>query len=136
MIYNNDLDNVAAAPHSKRERGNFIMILKVLELEDSWRFLNNNAKQFTWFRNAPQAARRLDYTLCDINVAQHLTNSEIIEYPCTDHKAVKSEIQMDKVPRGPLRWHFNSLHLKDKTFLTITKLHYNINTRRFLHASR
>ena len=61
--------------------------------------------------------RRLDCILCDINATQHLTNSEIIEYPCTDHKAVIAEIQMDKFPRGPPRWHFNSLHLKDKTFL-------------------
>ena len=41
--------------------------------------LNNNAKEFKWFRNAPYAARRLAFILCDINVAQHLTNSEIIE---------------------------------------------------------
>ena len=136
MIYNNDLDNDAAAPHSNKEGVNFLIILKVLELEDTWRFLNNNGKQFTWFRNAPHAARRLDYILIDINVAQHLTNSEIIEYSCTDHKPVMTEIQMDKFPRGPLRWHFNSLHLKDKTFLDQIKLNYNINTRRFLHASR
>ena len=28
-----------------------------------------------------------------------------------------TEIQMDKFPRGPPRWHFNSLHLKDETIL-------------------
>ena len=87
MIYNNNLDNIAGAPHSNREGGNFLNFLKVLELGDSWRFLNDNAKEFTWFRNAPLAARRLDYILCAINVAQHLTNSEIIEYPCTDHRS-------------------------------------------------
>ena len=59
MIYNNDLDNIARAPHSNREGGNFLNILKVFELEDSSRFLNNNVKEFTWSRNAPYAARRL-----------------------------------------------------------------------------
>ena len=117
MVYKNNIDNIAGAPHSNREGGNFLNFLKVLKLEDSWRFSNNNAKEFTWSGNAPYAARRLDYILCAINVAQHLTNSEIIEYPCTDHKAVMTEMQMDKFPRGPPRWHFNSLHLKDKTFL-------------------
>ena len=28
-----------------------------------------------------------------------------------------TEIQIDKFPRDPPRWHFNSLHLKDKTIL-------------------
>ena len=117
MIYNNDLENIAGAPHSNREGGNFLNFPKVLKLEDSWRFLNNNTKEFMWSRNAPYAARRLDYIICGVNVAEHLTNSEIIEYPRTEYKAVMAEIQMDTFPRGPPRWHFNLLHLKDKTFL-------------------
>ena len=117
MIYDNEMDIIAGAPHSKREAESFSNFLKLSELEDTWRIMNGNHREFTWCRNTPYTARRLDYIFCDTNMSQHLITSDIKDFACTDHRAVMTNIHADNFPRGPSRWHFNSSHLRDKIFI-------------------
>ena len=79
--------------------------------------MNGNHREFTWSRNTPFTARRLDYIFCDTNMSQHLITSDIKDFACTDHRAVMTNIHADNFPRGPSRWHFNSSHLRDKIFI-------------------
>ena len=117
MIYDNEMDIIAGAPHSKREAESFSNFLKLSELEDTCRIMNGNHREFTWSRNTPYTARRLDYIFCDTNMSQHLITSDIKDFACTDHRAVMTNIHADNYPRGPSRWHFNSWHLRDKIFI-------------------
>ena len=111
MIYDNEMDIIAGAQYSKREAESFSNFLKLSELEDTWRIMNGNHREFTWSRNTPYTARRLDHILfCDTNMSQHLITSNIKDFACTNHRAVMTNIHEDTFPRGPSRWHFNSSH--------------------------
>ena len=106
MIYDNEMDIIAGAPHSKREAESFSNFLKLSELEDTWRIMNGNHREFTWSRNTPYTARRLDYIFCDTNMSQHLITSDIKDFACTDHRAVMTNIHADNFSQRSLKMTF------------------------------
>ena len=116
-VLNNSLDIISGAPHDIGEIDLFASFLSQFNLIDVWRNINKNIKDFTWFRNNPFIARRLDYFIC--NKSTFLKTSKInhIYMSCSDHKAILLEIKTEQFKRGPGIWKFNDSLLNDEFFL-------------------
>ena len=91
----------------------------ILDLDDVWRTLHPEEKQFTWRTCDLKIKCRLDYCL----IARHLLlNSpvqkcEIKHAAHCDHSSVTMELQINvKYPRGLGFWKFNSPLLEDDEY--------------------
>ena len=74
MVQNNSLDINEGDPHGQKGTETFVNIIKSWDLQDTWRKINGNNKDFTWSRKIPFTARRLDYIFCDfISSLQNLS---------------------------------------------------------------
>ena len=116
-VLNNSLDIIAGAPHDIGEIDLFVSFLSHFDLIDIWRSFNKNAKDFTWFRNNPFIARRLDYFICNKATFLKTTKVNHIYMSCSDHKAIFLEIKTEQFKRGPGIWKFNDDLLNDKCYL-------------------
>ncbi|KAK7486284.1 hypothetical protein BaRGS_00022454 [Batillaria attramentaria] len=62
-VLSNDSDIVSGNPHNKQEVERFRQVVEDNNLCDVWRCMNGDTKEYTWSRNKPPTARRLDYCL-------------------------------------------------------------------------
>lgn len=76
-------------------------------------------KQFTWKRQHPYIARRLDYLLCnDIATGKCLdTQCQIVHFAKSDHDVVLVEIEPCPYSNGPGYWKMNNNLLKDPAYV-------------------
>ena len=65
MVQNNSLGIIEGYPHGQKETEAFVNIIKVWDLQDTWRKVNGDNTDFTWSKKNPFIARRLDYIFCD-----------------------------------------------------------------------
>ena len=56
----NELDIVTGEKHSGREVEALNTLTVELDLHDCWRIKHGNEREYTWSRNQPFTARRLD----------------------------------------------------------------------------
>ena len=87
-----------------------------LDLEDVWRKLHPNKKQFTSRTSDQKIKCRLDYWLTSKQLLQQslARNCEINFAPHCDHSSVCMEIEKKvRQPRGPGFWKFNSSLLEN-----------------------
>ena len=116
-VINNALDNISGAPHDAGETDLFKTFINNFDLCDTWRMFNPKTKDFTWHRQNPFIARRLDYVLCtNFNLPQ-IINVEHTYIPCSDHKAVVLKLKTEQFNRGPGIWKFNNSLLNDGLFI-------------------
>ena len=120
-VMSNELDIIAGRPHSVEDVNSLNKIVNSLSLTDVWRVFHEREKAFTWCRNNPFIARRLDYCFVCKQILQLSVNCEIVAVPNTDHKAVTIEISDTQFVRGPGYWRFNNSHLNDTSFTTQMK---------------
>ncbi|WP_419615349.1 endonuclease/exonuclease/phosphatase family protein, partial [Thiolapillus sp.] len=120
-VLDNELDIISGEKHNKREVEAFNTLVSDLDLTDSWRTLHRDEKEYTWCRNSPFTARRLDYILVSNTLAAHLTHSEITSIPLSDHRAVETTLSFHNFKRGPSYWKFNNSLLKDIHYVETTK---------------
>ncbi|GFR74426.1 endonuclease domain of the non-LTR retrotransposon LINE-1 [Elysia marginata] len=128
MLLDNELDYISGAPHHSRETEKFNMFLHTWNLHDCWRTRNANKKDFTWSKDKPFIARRLDYIFCSGDLISDVADTDIVHFPSTDHRAVVTQFVEHPFPRGPSRWQFNASLLKSKDFVK----HMNIFIPNFL----
>ena len=114
---NSKLDIVSGLPHLKGEVDAFNNMTKNASLTDIWRLFHNSEKEYTWSKQQPFIARRLDYCFINHELVGSCSACEIIQAPSTDHKAIMLEINNSHFKRGPGYWRFNNSHLKDPLFL-------------------
>ena len=69
-------------------------------------------KEFTWKREKPFVARHLEYLLYRTCLMPGVSITEIVHFPTTDHRAVRTEFLEYDFPKGPPRCHFNTSYLK------------------------
>ena len=60
-VLNNDLDVIAGHGHSRESVQSFQDVVNDLTFTDIWRRYNIHSKEYTWSRESPFTARRLDY---------------------------------------------------------------------------
>ncbi|WP_419623904.1 endonuclease/exonuclease/phosphatase family protein, partial [Thiolapillus sp.] len=119
-VLDNELDIISGEKHNKREVEAFNTLVSDLDLTDSWRTLHRDEKEYTWCRNSPFTARRLDYILVSNTLAAHLTHSEITSIPLSDHRAVETTLSFHNFKRGPSYWKFDNSLLKDIHYVETT----------------
>ena len=116
-VINNSIDIISGAPHDASEIKLFQTFMNNFDLCDTWRMFNPKTKDFTWHRQNPFIARRLDYILSQIVNKSEITKVEHMFIPCSDHKAIIVELKTEHFKRGPGIWKFNNSLLNDKLFI-------------------
>ena len=116
-VVSNNLDIVSGNPHNEREIKHFIEMANTLK--DAWRFIHGNEKDYTWNRQNPFIARRLDFCFISESLLTSCISTEHVCIPCSDHKAVVLELNDNNFKRGPGYWRFNNSFLKQQEYLTL-----------------
>ena len=91
-----------------------------LDLHDCWRMKHGNEREYTWSKNQPFTARRLDYIFTSASLIANVEYCEIISIARSDHRAVETGISFHNFKKGPSYWKFNNSLLSDKHFLAQT----------------
>ena len=116
-VISNSMDIVSGRPHSKVEVEKFNEVITSLDLFDVWRGFYPEEKEYTWSRQNPFIARRLDYCFASENFLQMCASCEILSVPFTDHRAVSLDVCSSSFVRGPGYWRFNNSLLKEQAFI-------------------
>ena len=139
MVLNNKLDICSGEYHSTELVRKFNDWVNKSELNDTWRTINANTKDYTWSKTNPFISRRLDYIFASENIIPQLTNSEHIFVSGTDHKMIYSTFITDNFKRGKSFWKLNTSLLHDKTYVTKMNAHIDNfllnNSFEFEHAA-
>ena len=120
--YNCTLDKndvVAGAYHADREMTKFKTFTNDLLLNDVWRIKNPETKQYSWSRQTPFVARRLDYVLATEFLVSTITNIYIKSLGFSDHRAIICKLELNPFPRGPSYYKLNTSLLKDPRYIEI-----------------
>ena len=120
VAINKDLDIITGESHHQSEIDSFKDLVNSLELTDSWRALHLEDKEYTWSRNIPFIARRIDYIFLSGSLVENLQESKITTMPFTDHRAVETCLSFHNFTKGPSYWKFNNSLLRDKSYLDET----------------
>ena len=116
-VRNNELDIISGHPHNEMEIEQLRETTSALGVHDLWRIYHAKEKDYTWSRQTPFIARRLDYCFATEDILTNLVACEHLNVPNTDHKAVLIELNETNFVRGPGYWHFNNSYLKDAEFV-------------------
>ncbi|KAK7475249.1 hypothetical protein BaRGS_00033480 [Batillaria attramentaria] len=113
-VVDNNLDIISGRPHGKTEVDRLNEFVDTLGLCDVWRSFHEGEKEYTWSKQNPFIARRLDYCFVTETLVESCTSCDIISVPFTDHRAVALDISSGSFVRGPGYWHFNNALLQEK----------------------
>ena len=113
-------DIITGESHHQNEIDSFKHLVSSLELTDSWRALHLEDKEYTWSRNLPFIARRIDYIFISNSLVENLQESKILSVPFTDHRAVETSLSFHNFTKGPSYWKFNNSLLTDQVYLEET----------------
>jgi exonuclease III len=117
FVFNIKLDKQGGTNKTNEKCRNTMMTWqKRHNIEDIWRTLHPNKKQYTWTSNSkPRIQCRLDHILISEQLVRLTKNSTIIPGYNSDHNAVTLELEIKNIQqRGRGYWKFNSMHLGDK----------------------
>jgi exonuclease III len=112
----NTLDIISGQPHRKADVESFANFVLNCSLNDTFRMFHPDKKVFTWSRQNPFIARRLDYLLVSDSVFNAVNYCDVCVNPHSDHKYVEMNVKMVDVKRGPSYWKFNDSLLRDIHF--------------------
>ena len=115
-VLNNNLDIVAGNFHSQEAVKTFNSVIDETELCDIWRLKNKNKKDYTWSRNNPLTARRLDYILSSKFLLPLIVDCHIISIGHSDHRLVMCKMEFHKFIRGKGTYKMNTSLFENKTF--------------------
>ena len=116
-VVDNKQDIVSGNKHYVKDVESFNAFIAESELNDVWRMFNTNKKEYTWSRNNPFTARRLDYIFATDSVFDGIENCCIESIAQSDHRTVYTTFTTSRIDRGPSYWKFNENLLHDKTFI-------------------
>ena len=86
------------------------------DLNDVWRLQHEDQREYTWSRNNPFIARRLDYIFTSSALLPYVESSEIKSIPFSEHRLVKIEINFNQFKKGSSDWKFNDNLLTDTEY--------------------
>lgn len=111
------LDNIAGEAPDRKVVQTFNDFIDSCNLTDVWRQANIGKKQFTWKRQHPYIARRLDYLLCNDIATGKCLDTQIVPFAKSDHDVVLVEIEPCPYSKGPGYWKMNNNLLKDPAYV-------------------
>ena len=117
VVSSNDLDIISGNPHNAKSADSFNATMAKLNVFDCWRLFHSDEKQYTWNRNNPFIARRLDYIFGNSSLFDKLVRSDIVPIPGTDHRGVVTESYLNDSNRGPSYWKFSEYLLHDPVYV-------------------
>ena len=116
-VLSNELDNISGQPHCTQQIKAFKEMISENALIDLWRNFHGETKEYTWCRQNPFIARRLDYCFVTQEIEQKCSSCDIISVANSDHRALLIEINDTEFVRGPGYWRFNNRYLEDTQFV-------------------
>ena len=114
-----DLDIIVGAQHHKdtvTSLNNFIHTLGIL---DTWRLTHPSDKTYTWSRNNPTAAKRLDYIFASELLSYAIKESCIKDIGFSDHRLVMTRFEFSSFKYGKGVYKLNTSLLKDLQYCKI-----------------
>ena len=97
------------------------LLIKKHNLTDIWRQENANKKRFTWLQGLSCKQARLDYFLCNEELASVCSNEDILYKYRSDHAPITITISINDQPRGRGSWKLNNSLLKEEKFVKLIK---------------
>ena len=128
VVASNELDIISGNPHHVVSVDMFNDCVLKMGLFDVWRLFHQNEKEYTWYKQNPFIARRLDYILVNSSMFDNISSCDIISLPGTDHRGVICQLQLGGVKRGPSYWKFNEHLLEDSDYVNALKDYINTLT--------
>ena len=113
IVLDNKLDIISGERHLDNIVNSFKNFVNKLLIIDIWRYLHGKKREFTWNKDKPFVARRLDYIFTSENLLPFCKDSNIIKFGFSDHKAVFLNIDFSTFKRGPSFFKFNVSSLND-----------------------
>ena len=110
---NDDLDNISGEKHPRSNITHFNDLVAKCDLYDTWRLFHPQDKAYTWCRNKPFLARRLDYIFVNSNTFEKTIESSILSLSSTDHRGCSIVVKLSDMERGPGYWKLNNNLLND-----------------------
>ena len=117
-VLNNDMDITSGEKHSFSVVDKFNAVLAENDLIDTWRMFNPDKKEYTWSKQNPFVARRIDFILSTEEIFDRTIDCNIVSVPFTDHRGYAMVVKMSEIIRGIGYWKFNNSLLKDVDFVT------------------
>ena len=112
-VLDNQLDIISGEHHADKIVKRFQSLVSELWVVDIWRFLNGKNREFTWNKDKPFVARRLDFILVSESFLPFCKESHILDLGFSNHKAVFLQIDFSTFKRGPSFFKFNVSLLND-----------------------
>ena len=104
-----------------RAKETFLELTYQYNLTDAWRHKNPTERKYTWRRNNPLKAGRLDMYFVSDEILGYLKDLQIMSGYRTDHNIITMSIKI-KRPRGGGLWKFNTSHLADDAYIRKIKM--------------
>ena len=107
--------------NNRRAREKVLGIKEHYELEDPWRIVYPQKRQFTWCQKNPLKMARLDYFLISLDMMALMKKTEIKPGYRSDHSITMLTIQKNNMTRGKGFWKFNTSLLQDPKYASEIK---------------
>ena len=117
----NSLDIISGQTHVKSTVEHFNEKINNLLLIDIWRHINGLRKEFTWSKNNPFTARRLDYIFVTDDLLPFCIEAPIKTIGFSDHRAMLLTLDFTSFKRGPGTFKFNTNLLHNSYFVDEVK---------------
>ena len=89
QVMNNDPDIVTGEKYNGIEVKPLNKLTAEVDLHEGWRMKRGNEREYTWSRNQPLTATRLDNVFMSASVTSNVEHCEIISSAHSDHRAVE-----------------------------------------------
>ena len=103
--------------NNPQSRNCLIDTMNSLGLKDAFRFINNDARCYTWHKKNPVKRARLDYFIISENFTDRIEKCNVKPGYRSDHSYIELLVTLCKFERGKGLWKFNCSLLKDKEYL-------------------
>ena len=94
-------------------------IINQYNLKDVFRYLNPDARRYTWRRRNPIKQARLDYYIVSNAFTDLISTCNIIPGYRSDHSIMKMNIQLSHFKRGKGIWKFNCNLLTNASYVSL-----------------
>ena len=121
VVMDNNLDIISGQPHASCTVDLFNAKINDLLLFDIWRHSNGLIKEFTWSKNKPFTARRLDYIFITNDLIPFCMDAAIKTIGFSDHRAMTILLDFTTFKRGPGTFKFNTKLLHNTYFVDDVK---------------
>ena len=112
-VLDNNLDIITGDTHPNITIKHFKDFVEKCDLYDSWRLFHSGEKEFTWSKQNPMSARRLDYIFVTSSLFDKTVASNITSISSSDHRGCTITVKLSQIERGPGYWKFNNDLLRD-----------------------